>query len=341
MRWDLGIDLGTENIRMAAAGRGVILGAPALLTLREGSESPFAAGEAAHALLGRTCEGMRVVAPLRDGVLENNMYAEKLLRWAIQQQESGKKARRPAVLITHAPHARPVQQEALMRSAIEAGAGEASLIRSDVAAALGTGMDILAPEAKMIVDVGAGSMTATLFTLGRMAATATLPFGLDRIDETIIRMLRTEEGFLIGARTAAELKQTLGSALPSAAEGVPMQAAGINIKERIPEMRAVSPELVWRACDGLVRELITMCASVMENAPEELAADLNDAGVMLVGGGARLSGLDKRIGDAFGVPCSIAEAPEACAAKGMEEYIDNTARYEKVLEWALEKVVRR
>ncbi len=341
MRWDLGIDLGTENIRMAAAGQGAVLGAPALLTLREGSETPFAAGEAAHALLGRTCEGMRVVAPLRDGVLENNMYAEKLLRWAIQQQEPGKKARKLAVLITHAPHARPVQQEALMQAAVEAGASEVSLIRSDVAAALGTGMDILAPEAKLIVDVGAGSMTATLFTMGRMAATANLPFGLDRIDEALIRMLRTEAGFLIGRRAAAELKETLGSALPSAAEGVPMRVAGINIKERIPEMREVSPELVWRACDGIVRELITMCASVMENAPEELAADLNDAGVMLVGGGARLSGLDKRIGDAFGIPCSVAEAPEACAVKGMAEYIDNTSRYEKPLEWALAKVVRR
>ena len=340
MRWDLGIDLGTENIRMAAAGQGAVLGAPALLTLREGSETPFAAGEAAHALMGRTCGGMRVVAPLRDGVLENNLYAEKLLRWAIQQQEPGKK-RRLAVLITHAPHARPVQQEALMQAAIDAGASEVSLIRSDVAAALGTGMDILAPEAKLIVDVGAGSMTATLLTMGRMAATATLPFGLDRIDEALIRLLRSEEGFLIGVRAAAELKQTLGSALPSAAAGVPMRVAGVNIKERIPEMRAVSPELVWRACDGIVRELITMCASVLENAPEELAADLNDAGVMLVGGGARLNGLDKRIGDAFGIPCTVVEAPEACAVKGMEEYIDNTARYEKPLEWALAKVVRR
>ena len=341
MRWNIGIDLGTENVRMAEAGHGATLDAPALLAFRDGRGTPFAAGGAAHALLGRECEGMRVAAPLKDGVLENNMYAEKLLHWTIQQQDETRRVRRPAVLITHAPHARPVQQEALLRAALDAGAAEASLIRSDVAAALGAGVDILAPEAKLIVDVGAGSMTATLITMGRMAASQTLPFGLNRIDEALVHMLRVEQGFLIGLRTAAEVKQVLGSALPSAAEGVPMQVAGIDLRRRQPEFHEVSPELVWRACDALVRELLAMCVSVAGSAPPELAADLNDYGAVLAGGGALLTGLDKRIGDTLGIPCRMEEAPQACAVKGLSEYLEHTSRYERTLEWALAMVARR
>ena len=343
MRWDIGIDLGTENIRMTEAGHGPTLDAPALLALRESDEegNSFAAGPAAYALLGRACQGVQVVRPLRDGVLENNLYAERLLRWALQQQDESRRVRRPAVLITHAPHARPVQKEALLRAALNAGAAEASLIRSDVAAALGTGLDLLAPEAKLVVDVGAGSITASVFTMGRLAASETLPYGLDRVDETLIHLLRTEDGFAIGQRTAAELKQMLGSALPPAAETAPMKAAGISQKRRVPELRAVSPQLVWQACEPLVRELLRLCVSVVEQAPFGLVADLNDEGMVLCGGGALLPGLDKRLGDGLGIPCRIEESPGAGVVKGLAEYMAHTERYEKPLGWALADVARR
>ena len=340
MRWDIGIDLGTENIRMTETGHAA-LDAPALLAFREGREAPFAAGGAAHALLGRACAGVTVVAPLKDGVLENNMYAERLLRWTLQQQTEARRPRRLAVLLTQAPHARPVQQEALLRAALDAGASDAALIRSDVAAALGGGLNILAPEGKLLVDVGAGSMTASLFTMGRLAASGTLPFGLNRIDESLVHTLRMEEGFLIGLRTAAELKQMLGSALPPAEGSAPMKVAGINLRKRQPELRAVSPELVWRACDGLVRELITLVMSVLQEAPEALTADLSDAGMLLAGGGALLSGLDKRLGDAIGIACRREEAPAASAVQGLAIYMDHTELYEDRFEWALSPVARR
>ena len=200
MRWNIVIDLGTENARMAEAGREDHLDVPALLALRDGWDGPVAAGAAAHVLLGRTGPGPRVVAPLRDGVLENNLYAEQLLYWLLRQQEESRRPRRPAVLITQAPRARPVQQDALLRAALDAGAAEAALIRSDVAAALGAGVDPLAPEGRMVVDVGAGAMTASVFTLGRVAASQTLPYGLDRV---------CVEGYAFGSADRAYLRYGL------------------------------------------------------------------------------------------------------------------------------------
>ena len=193
----------------------------------------------------------------------------------------------------------------------------------------------------MLVDVGAGSMTVSVFSLGRLAVSRTLPYGLNRIDATIIHLLRAEQGFAIGARAAEELKHTLGSALASGPEHAPMPVAGIDMRKRQPEMRAVAPELVWRACEGIVRELAQLCTAVVEEIPEELAADLNDSGLALTGGGAMLPGLDKRLGDELGIACRIGEAPAACAAKGLAAYINNTRRYEQALRWALSPVARK
>ena len=85
-------------------------------------------------------------------------------------------------------------------AALDAGAVEAGLIRSDAAMAVGAGLSILEPEASLLVDVGAGKISATLFTRGLVAAYAYLPYGVARIDERLARMLRTERGFLIGPK---------------------------------------------------------------------------------------------------------------------------------------------
>ena len=81
---------------------------------------------------------------------------------------------------------------------------------------MGAGLDILAPEASLLVDVGAGKISATLFTRGLVAAYAYLPYGVSRVDERLARLLRTERGFLIGPKTAEDVKIALAAAGNSA-----------------------------------------------------------------------------------------------------------------------------
>ena len=328
MRWDVGIDLGTANVRMAELKQGPVLEAAAALAFREGRDTPVCCGDAAAQLYGRTCEGMRVASPLRDGVLENNFTADRMFHWLYRQLDTVNRKRRFNALITCAPFARPVQQEALLTAATDAGAAAAALVRSDVAVALGAGLDLNAPEAKLLVDVGAGKLSATLFTFGRVAAYGYLPYGMGRIDERIQRIVRTDCGYRIGRNAAIEIKHTLGSALPSAAPAdVIMHMTGFSIAERLPAAFDVETKPVLDACEDVVRELAGLCASVMDNAPEELSADLNDAGVVLAGGGAELTGLDKRIGDALGIPCRVADAPGTCGVRGLYKIMESPETY--------------
>ena len=249
MRWDIGIDLGTENVRVAELNRGPVMNVPAALAFREGRMSPICAGEIAQRLIGRTCEGVSVHYPLRDGVLENNFYAERLLHWLFQKSEAIKKRRSYGAIITCQPFARPVQREAMLAAAIEAGASEAMLVRSDVASAVGAGLDILSPEARLLVDVGAGKISATLFTFGRVAAYGYLPYGLNRIDERIQRIMRMDFGYRIGWTSAVEIKHTLGNAMPDKApKDIIMHMVGISMAERLPMHFYVETQPVRDAC---------------------------------------------------------------------------------------------
>ena len=324
MRWDIGIDLGTENVRVAELGKGPVLNVPAALAFREGRMSPICAGDIAQRLIGRTCEGVSVHYPLRDGVLENNFYAERLLHWLFQKSEGLKKHRHFGSIITCQPFSRPVQREALLAAAIEAGAAEAMLVRSDVASAVGAGLDILSPEARLLVDIGAGKISATLFTYGRVAAYGYLPYGLSRIDERIARIMRMEFGYRIGWSSAVEIKHTLGSAMPDKApKDIIMHMVGISMAERLPMHFDVETQPVLDACEDVVAEVARMCTAVVDSAPEGLSADLTETGCVLAGAGAAMTELDRRLGQALGIPCRVADAPATCAARGLSRIIED------------------
>ena len=328
MRWDVGIDLGTESVRMAVLKEGPTLNEAAALAFREGSDTPFCGGDSAMHLIGRTCEGVRVDSPLRDGVLENSFTIDRMFHWLYRRQESLTRKRRFSALITCAPFARPVQQEAMLSAAIDAGAAAAALVRSDAAVAVGAGLDLNAPEAKLLVDVGAGKITATLFTYGRVAAYGSLPYGMNRIDERVQRIIRTDCGYRIGLNSAREIKHTLGTAQPKTAPvDVIMHMTGFSMYDCLPRHFDVETRPVLEACEDVVREIAGLCVSVVDNAPEELSADLNDSGVMLAGGGAELSGLDKRIGDVLGIPCRVADVPSTCGIRGLYKIMEDPDSY--------------
>ena len=326
MRWDIGIDLGTESARMAEYRQGAVLETASRLAFREGRDLPVYCGDAAARIEGRACAGIHVVSPLRDGMLENNLYADRFLRWLYRQSEAPT-LRRLHVMMTCAPFARPVQQEALLSAMTDAGAVEAALIRSDMAAAIGAGLDLNAPEAKLVIDLGAGKITCTLLTLGRAAGFGYLPYGLGRIDDRIAQIVRTEGGYRIGMKSAREIKHTLGSALPDAAGDVIMHMTGFSMYKRLPEAFDLETAPVLAACEEVVRETANLCAGIVSAAPEEISADLNDAGAVLVGGGAEMTGIDKRIGDTLGIPCRIADAPTKCAVRGLFEIMRDPEKY--------------
>lgn len=54
----------------------------------------------------------------------------------------------------------------------------------------------------------------------------------------------------------------------------------------------------------------------LEQSPPELAADIAEAGIVLTGGGALLTDLDKRIAEETGLPVIVAEDPLTCVARG-------------------------
>ena len=332
MQWEIGIDMGTAGVRMAQRENGVLYAESAAQAYYVQEKQPFAWGDAAQRLNGRTPPSVKLRAPMMGGVLEDAQAARFWLQQLTQQAAQLHRNRRGTVLLSYTAGSRAAHEEALMRTAVEAGAVEVGLVRSDVAGAIGAGLDVLAPGASFVLEIGAGHITGSIITLGRVAVSSSIPYGFDRINEQFRRAMVAEKGFSVGDATAEAVKRSLGAAQGSQyAEGVTMTVAGFDLRERNARSETLRPSDVCKVIEPVVAEIVFMLHGLVSQIPEELAADLIDAGLVVIGGGAQLPGLDRVLGEALEIPCRIAEMPETAVVRGLYELLRRSNHYDALV----------
>ena len=184
-----------------------------------------------------------------------------------------------------------------------------------IAAAIGSGLDIMRPDGVMVIDIGGGTTDIAVISLGGIVTSTSVKVAGDRFDDAIIKYMRKAHKIFIGERTAEQLKFNVGTAFPRE-ESVSMECRGRDMISGLPVSVTVTSEEMY---DALVEPLTTICEAVhavLERTPPEIAADISSTGIMLTGGGALLCGIDKRIEDRTKIPVTIAEEPKNCVAVG-------------------------
>lgn len=313
MQWDIGIEMGETGVRLATREKGVVLTSPSLGAARD--DKVIAMGDEARAMVGRTPRSIVLSRPVHAGALSDARLAAQWLTRLMEPFTSSSKIHKPNVLFADTGLFKPSEWELLRNALMELGAAQIGRVRMELLSGLGADLPVHRPEGQLIVGAGAGILFASLIAFGRVVETRCLPYGFSRIDEELAVLLRRECGLAAGERTCEELKLALCSALP--ARDIHSPAVGLNMRTGFPDEADVSAELAHSACEPIVQALITLIQSVISLAPDELCADLLENGVTLTGGGARLSGLDKRISEACALPCHVCDAPERAAINGM------------------------
>ena len=80
-----------------------------------------------------------------------------------------------------------------------------------------------------------------------------------------------------------------------------------------------------------VAQIVEAVKVALEYTAPELAADIVDKGIVLTGGGAKLTNLDQVLRNATGLPVSIAEEPLACVVKGTGKALEEIDRLKTIL----------
>ena len=324
---DLAIDLGTANTLVYVRGRGIVLNEPSVVAVRRanetGANSALAFGAEANGMLGRTPRDLKVIRPLRDGVIANFDIAEQLLRHLIVKAV-GNGFFRPAMrrLVICVPHgATPVDRRAIEETARQAGAREIFMVDEPTAAAIGAGLPVHRPCGNMIVDIGGGTSEVAVISMSGVVQARSIKAGGDRMNEAIVQYVRRKHGMSIGASQAEEAKRTAASAYPGK-EQAQIQLTGRSLASGLHSQFTLSSTEVHDALADILEEIVNAVIDVFTHTPPELGADISSRGLALAGGGALLPDLDVLIRERVAVPVFVAEDPLTCVVRGCAHLVE-------------------
>ncbi len=311
----MGVDLGTANILVYVKGKGIVLREPSVVAVATQSRKVLAVGEEARLMLGRTPGNIVAIRPMSDGVIADYTTTQKMLEYLFNKVVGRKRLFKPRVLVCVPSQVTSVEKRAVVQAAKEAGAGEAYTIEEPMAAAIGAGLPISTPGGNMVVDIGGGTTDIAVISLDGIVTSESLRVAGNRMDEVIIRHVKSVYSLMIGERTAEEIKTKIGSAYPLENE-IMMQVRGRDLVAGLPKTVEVTSAEVREALSEPVMAIVEKVKRVLEQTPPELAADIIERGIVLTGGGALLRGLDKLISAATSIPVYVAEDPLSCVAIG-------------------------
>jgi len=312
---EIGIDLGTANILVYRRGKGVVLSEPTVVAISTKNGRVLAVGNEARDMLGRTPGNIAAIRPLKDGVIADFTVTLKMLEYLLNKVCGVRRILKPKVLICVPSGVTNVERRAVITATRQAGAGEAMTIEEPMAAAIGAGLPIASPGGNMVVDIGGGTTDIAVISLGGIVTSASIRVAGNKLDDAIIRHIRTTYNLMIGDRTAEEIKIRIGSAYPMETE-LKMEISGRDLIAGLPKTVEITSVEIRDALSEPVRQIAERLCTVLEETPPELSSDIIERGITLTGGGALLRGLDRLLYSVTQIPVRAADNALHCVAVG-------------------------
>ncbi|MDA2954377.1 MAG: rod shape-determining protein [Actinomycetota bacterium] len=319
---EIAVDLGTANTLIYVKGQGLVLNEPSMVAVDTRSGQVVAVGHEAKRMWGRAPKNIRLVRPLKDGVIADFDLCEQMFKEFLQRVSTSRWSK-PRVIVAVPSEVTGVERRAVQDAAEFAGARRpVYIIEEAMAAAIGAGLPVHEPSANLIVDIGGGTTEVAVISLGGIVTANSVRVGGDELCEVIIGMFKRQFNLDIGDNTAEEVKIQLGSAWPLEQEIVG-DVGGRDTKTGLPRTQAVTTQQVREALNESVIKIIEAIKRTLERTPPELAADVISHGLVLAGGGALLAGLAERVTHETGIQAYVAPEPLLAVVLGAGMTLDN------------------
>ncbi len=325
------MDLGTANTIITCNGK-IVVDEPSVVALDKKNNKMIAVGEKAKMMYEKTHDNIRTCRPLRDGVIADFYACEQMMRGLIKMVKTGHHLFTPSLrMVIGVPSgSTEVELRAVRDSAEHSGGRDVYLIFEPMAAAIGCGIDVEAPEGQMIVDIGGGSTEIAVISLGGIVSNNSIRVAGDELTADIQEYMSRQHNVKVSERMAERIKINVGSALTDLGDSAPEDFVvyGPNRITALPMQISVCYQEIAHCIDKTIAKIETAVLQALENTPPELYADIVKNGIWLTGGGALLRGLDKRLTDKIQIPFHIDDDPLRSVAKGTGIALKNVNNYQ-------------
>ncbi len=326
---NIGIDLGSANTLIYVKGKGIVLREPSVLALEKRTEKVLAVGESARKMIGKTPEDIIIIKPVRDGAISNFHTTKIMLQHFFKKLFRHRSLFFPLrAVVSVSLEVTEIEKKAVMEAVKQAGAKEVYLVENSIAGALGANMPIEENTANMIVDVGGGTSEVAVISLGGIVCKNSVRLGGDELNQTIINFIKKKYNFLIGEKSAEEIKIKIG--LASSLQKEYLEVMGNDLVTRMPQKINVRVPEIGRVLFEQISLIIKAVKTTLEQTPVALIPDIMENGIILTGGGALLEGFPNLLAEETKMNVSLTENCLDTIALGAGKMLSSMALLKRI-----------
>jgi len=334
MNEEIAIDLGTANTLIIHKGK-VVIDSPSIVAIDRSTGELIATGKEARMMQGKTHSNIKIIRPLKDGVIADFNASEAMIKEFIKQIPTIKRRffnPNLRMVICIPSGITEVEKRAVRDSAQHMRGTDIYLIYEPMAAAIGIGIDIMEPKGNMIIDIGGGTTEIAVIALGGIVCDKSVKVAGDVFTNDISYYLRTQHNLYVGEHTAERIKIEVGAATEDL-ENPPddMLVQGRDLLSGKPKQIQISYNEIAKALDKSILRIEDAVMETLSETPPELSADIYNTGIYLAGGGSMLRGLDKRLSRKTDLPVYLAEDPLKAVVRGTGITLNNIEKYRNIL----------
>jgi Actin-like ATPase involved in cell morphogenesis len=300
-RVDIGMDLGTSNVSIYMRDKGIVINQPAVIAYEKKSRKIIAVGTKAKKMIGKTDDSIVVELPIRRGVISQYSLAERMIKAFVKNALRKRRILgRPNICVVIPMETSEVERNAVLSAIEKLGARGRQLITVPIAAAIGSGIDVMEATGHMIVDIGGGTTEIAIISAGDIVVGESMKLGGEDFTEALSRYVRRKYNVLLGDLSAEDAKIEAGAVVKNYSDRT-YEIKGRNIMSGLPVKVELSPDETVEALSELANQIADKVLQIIDKADPDVISDIAEEGIMLSGGGSLLYGMDKIISERTGM----------------------------------------
>ena len=317
----IGIDFGTSSIKFYKNGEGVILHEKSVIAIYNKSHT-FAVGNEAFEMYEKAPVNIDVSYPVKNGVIADIGNMQAMVDYFFQELDGKRRLKGADYYIAVPTDITEVEKRAYfdLISNTNLKPKKIHVVEKPIADALGMSLDITKSTGTLVVDIGANTTEISVLSLGGIVLSRLIPVGGNKFDEAIISKIKKDKNFVIGEKTAEEIKKTIGSAYVT---DETIDICGRNLVTGLPSEITVTSEDVYQALGELFQSIVDSVKIILERTPPEISSDIYKAGVYITGGSSRIKDLGRFVYEQLGLKVNLCEERESTVIMGLGAIIEN------------------
>ncbi len=325
--WEIGLDLGSSNVKIYVKDRGVVVDEASMIARlkkkKNGIQKMLVFGQKAKEMVNREPKQIEVVAPIKRGAIADLVSAQALLAYFMKLineiPSSYPKILKPRVIVGVPGTISNVQRRAFRAILAQVGVPKVIMVESSILGILGSGFKMDESGGVLFLDIGGGKTEASLVSMGGVVISRGLEMGGDDFDESIVGYVRMKYGIFIGKNTAERVKIEMGGVI-----------RGRDLETNLPKSIRLRAEEINEATALNVKRIVNLVKIVLDEMPTEMTDDVLKRGVLMSGGGSQFPGIDTLIEEEVKINASVLPSPAFGVVKGEGELLENKGWLERI-----------